>query len=93
MEEFKVREDRRPQRRRKLSAERAAYLRLVQQGYSNAEACRVVGVHVRTGREWRNGRLPSSGHRAARALTDTAVPGASRFLTEDERIHIGGPAA
>jgi IS30 family transposase len=90
MEEFRIREDRRPQGSRRLSAERAAYLRLVEQGYSSAEACRVVGVHLRTGREWRNGRHASSGHRAAPPAAKTAVPasGPSRFLTEDERVCI-----
>ncbi|HEX9337946.1 MAG TPA: helix-turn-helix domain-containing protein, partial [Pseudonocardiaceae bacterium] len=40
----------------RLARERAEYLRLVQQGYSNAGACRVVGIDARTGRKWRNGR-------------------------------------
>lgn len=40
---------------RKLSAERAEYFRLVTAGYSNKDACRIVGVNERTGREWRNG--------------------------------------
>jgi IS30 family transposase len=60
------------------------------QGLSSKEACERVGVHLRTGREWRNGRLPSPGHRAKQPVRATAVPapGPSRYLTEDERIHI-----
>ena len=89
--EFEIREDRKPQGARKLVHEREAYFRLMDQGLSNKEACKRVGVHERTGTEWRNGRLPSPGHprerRPARAAQAPA-PGPSRFLTEDERIHI-----
>ena len=89
--EFEVRAGRgRPQGAKPLSAERAAYLRLMQQGYSNAEACRQVGVNDRTGRRWRNGQSASPGHVAMRPVKASAVPpvGRSRYLTEDERIHI-----
>lgn len=49
--DFEIREDReRTRGRRALSRERAAYLRLVQQGLSNQEACRTVGINSRTGR-------------------------------------------
>ncbi|MGW4275849.1 IS30 family transposase, partial [Streptomyces seoulensis] len=41
--DFEIRGDRTLQGRKKLSREREAYSRLVQQGYSNAEACRIVG--------------------------------------------------
>src|SRR6476661_8933452 len=44
------------QGRKKLRAEREEYFRLVSAGYTNKEACRIVGVNERTGREWRNGR-------------------------------------
>ncbi|WP_079659239.1 hypothetical protein [Streptomyces sp. 3214.6] len=50
-----------PQGRKKLHAEREEHFRLVQQGYSSAEAAKRVGVHVRTARGWRNGRLLNSG--------------------------------
>jgi transposase, IS30 family len=93
--EFEIRAERKPQGRRKLVHEREEYFRLMDQGLSNKEACRLVGVHARTGREWRNGRLPSPGHRAkqparqsARVTGVPAASGPSRFLTEDERIHI-----
>jgi len=61
------------------------------QGLSNKEACALVGVHDRTGREWRNGRLPSLGHLRARPpARAAAVPAAwpSRYLAEDERVRI-----
>jgi hypothetical protein len=41
---------------RKLRPGRTEYFRLVKAGYSNKDACRIVGVNERTGREWRNGR-------------------------------------
>ncbi|MFC5830670.1 hypothetical protein [Nonomuraea insulae] len=48
--DFEIREDRERSRgRRALSREWAAYLRLVQQGLSNKEACRIVGINLRTG--------------------------------------------
>ncbi|MCX4791533.1 hypothetical protein OG369_37115 [Streptomyces sp. NBC_01221] len=54
--EFEIRRDRtKPQGRKKLIRERAAYFQFMQQGYSNKEACRIVGIDVRTGKKWRNG--------------------------------------
>lgn len=41
---------------KQLRAEREEYFRLVKAGCTNREACRIVGVNERTGREWRNGR-------------------------------------
>ena len=61
----------------------------MQQGVSNAEACRIVGINRRTGKRWRNGRNPSGRHKAAppiRSVVPPSVP--SRYLREDERIHI-----
>lgn len=50
--EFEIRPDRtRPQGRKKLTCERAAYVQLMALGYSNREACRIVGVDVRTGKK------------------------------------------
>jgi transposase, IS30 family len=88
--EFEIRADRKPQGPRKLAHERTEYLRLMDQGLSNREACKLVGIHERTGREWRNGRLPSPGHRPKQPARAPAPPsaGPSRYLTEDERIHI-----
>jgi IS30 family transposase len=87
--DFEIRADRTPQGRKKLSREREAYSRLVQQGYSNTAACRIVGVDRRTGNKWRNGR---SGERNRKPVppVNTVVPASapSRYLSEDERIHI-----
>ncbi|MFF9645259.1 IS30 family transposase [Kitasatospora aureofaciens] len=63
----------------------------MQQGYSNKEACRIVGIDERTGQKWRNGRKPTGTQRTALLpLTAVAEPssGPSRYLREDERIHI-----
>ncbi len=46
--DHQTRENRKPQGRKELTAERKAYFRLMQQGYGNTEACRFVGVHPRT---------------------------------------------
>ncbi|WP_443041034.1 helix-turn-helix domain-containing protein [Streptomyces sp. B21-102] len=51
------------QGRRKLTREREEYFRLVQQGVSYAEAAKAVGINLRTGKRWRNGRNPSGGRR------------------------------
>ncbi|WP_413812978.1 helix-turn-helix domain-containing protein [Streptomyces sp. OE57] len=59
-------------------------------GHSNAEACRVLGINRRTGKRWRNGwHTPNSGkpkppiHMAA-----SASSGPSRYLRDEDRIHI-----
>ena len=79
--DFAIRPSRRPQGRKQLVRERAAYFELVDQGYSNREACRVVGVHYRTGKRWRDGRERC-------ALAPAPPAGRSRYLTVDERIQI-----
>jgi IS30 family transposase len=89
--DFKIRKNRTvAQGRKKLVRERSEYFRLMDQGYSNKEASRLVGVHERTGREWRNGRTDPNRFRApARPERAPApVPGPSRYLREDERILI-----
>ncbi|WP_371099064.1 IS30 family transposase [Streptomyces sanglieri] len=88
--DFEIRGDRTPQGPRKLTREREAYSRLVQQGYSNKEACRIVGIDERTGQKWRNGRKPTGKQRKAllplRAVAEPS--GSSRYLHEADRIHI-----
>jgi IS30 family transposase len=88
--DFEIRAVRTPQGRRKLSRERAAYSRLMRQGYSNTQACRIVGVDRRTGQKWRNGRKPTGTQRTAMepqpTLPEPCAEG--RYLCEDERIHI-----
>ena len=87
---FDIRENRgRAQGRKKLVREREEYLRLVREGLSSKQACQIVGVNPRTGKRWRNGRVRSAGHRGASPITEVAPPaGPSRYLREDDRIHI-----
>lgn len=89
--EFEIRKDRtKPQGRKKLTRERAAYFQLMEQGYSSKAACRLVGVDIRTGKKWRNGDLSrGQGRRPLPpARKASVVCGPSRYLREDERIHI-----
>ncbi|MFF5440044.1 IS30 family transposase [Streptomyces achromogenes] len=86
---FEIRKDKQT-RTAKLRREREAYFRLMKLGYSNREASKLVGINVRTGREWRNGR-PEGRKKRPRSPAHIvrATSGApSRFLTETERIHI-----
>ncbi len=88
--DFEIRKDRRPQGAKRLQEEREEYFRLVQQGYSNKEASRRVGIDSLTGRGWRNGRRFNSGRveppvRSARAAVTVS---SGRYLREEERIHI-----
>jgi transposase, IS30 family len=74
------------------SDKRERFARLIARGVGNAEACRVVGVHPKTGKRWRLGRtITSSG---GRRLHYPPVVGARkaevspRFLPEDERVRL-----
>jgi IS30 family transposase len=60
----------------------------VQQGYSNTEACRIVGVDRRTGNKWRNGRFERDRKPVPPIQVVVPASGPSRYLREDERIHI-----
>lgn len=60
----------------------------MQQGYSNNEACRIVGIDSRTGRRWRNGYVPSKRRGAVRPVPPAVPPASSRYLSVDERIYI-----
>lgn len=85
--DFEVRDRSRNVGRRGLRREREEYFRLVHLGYSNKQACQVVGINLRTGREWRNGRM-SEGRERAPVQQQVPAPGPSRYLRPDERIHI-----
>lgn len=77
------------QGRRKLTREREEYFRLVQQGVSYAEAAKAVGINLRTGKRWRNGRNPSGRQKAAPPARPVVPPsGTSRYLREADRIYI-----
>ncbi|WP_329380979.1 IS30 family transposase [Streptomyces sp. NBC_01716] len=87
--DFEIREDRQPQGRKKLTREREAYSRLMEQGVSNTEACRIVGINRRTGKRRRYGRNPSGGRKAAPPINAVEPPSVcSRYLREADRIHI-----
>lgn len=91
MDDFEIRKERRvPQGRKKLVREREAYFRLMEQGYSNLEACRIVGINRRTGKVWRNGRRANK--RLEKAVAPVrrpwSSPGPSRFLGEADRVRI-----
>nr|WP_316762405.1 helix-turn-helix domain-containing protein [Streptomyces sp. NEAU-HV9] len=58
--EFEIRRVRTvAQGRKKLVREREEYVRLMDQGLTTYQACRIVGINYRTGKRWRNGRTPS----------------------------------
>ncbi len=80
--DFEIRRERKPQGPRRLRAEREEYFRLVQMGLTNKEASRRVGVHDRTGREWRNGRIDPNRRRAPVLVEQEPVPSSMRYLRE-----------
>ncbi len=75
-----------------LAAKREQFGRLIARGIGNAEACRIVGVHPKTGKRWRRGRVmtSSSGARLHYApVIDTSRQVISqRYLSEDDRVAI-----
>ncbi|MGW8558172.1 IS30 family transposase [Streptomyces tubercidicus] len=87
--DFEIRKERTAQGRRKLVREREEYFRLMDQGLTSYEACRIVGINYRTGKRWRNGRKPSPTHKGASPVQRAAPSsGPSRYLREADRIHI-----
>jgi transposase, IS30 family len=80
-----------------LAAKRDQFARLVARGIGNAEACRIVGVHPKTGKRWRRGRvvITSGGKTLHYApVIDTRRQVVSqRYLSEDDRVHIADLAA
>ncbi|MFI7050962.1 IS30 family transposase [Streptosporangium canum] len=91
--DFEIRDRSINQGRRKLAREREEYFRLMDQGFSSQEACRIVGINRRTGKRWRNGRRPSGRTKGASPVQQAAPPaGPSHYLREDERIHIADRA-
>ena len=74
---------------------REQYARLIAQGFSSLEACRIVGINPRTGKRWRHGRTITA--RDGRKLHYAAVVAAAadrrreisdRYLSEQERVRI-----
>lgn len=73
--DFEIREERKPQGPRKLAKERdEAYFRLMQQGVSGREACRILGINRRTGQRWSNGRNASGNNKAAPPIRAVVPP-------------------
>jgi IS30 family transposase len=75
-----------------LAAKREQFGRLIARGVGSAEACRIVGVHPKTGKRWRRGRSMTSSSGAR--LHYAPVAGmrrqvtSERFLSEDDRVGI-----
>ncbi|WP_443055176.1 IS30 family transposase [Streptomyces sp. NBC_00704] len=87
--DFEIRKIRTAQGRSQLVREREEYFRLMDQGLSSREACRRVGINIRTGKRWRNGRNPSGRSKAAPPANAVVPPsGPSRYLREADRIYI-----
>src|SRR3954451_18729170 len=68
------------------------FVRLIAQGISNSEACRIVGIHRKTGTRWRYGRtiVNSAGERLHYPAVKLIEPKtrSARYLSESERIAI-----
>ena len=68
------------------------YVRLIAQGVSNSEACRLVGINRKTGNCWRYGRKARNSAGAlviyAPVKIAQARPRSPRYLSEQERIQI-----
>src|SRR3954451_23406746 len=68
------------------------FVRLIAQGISNSEACRIVGIHRKTGTRWRYGRtvvnaVGEAVHYPAVKITEPKLR-SPRYLSEGERIAI-----
>src|SRR3954465_5658732 len=68
------------------------FVRLIAQGISNSEACRIVGIHRRTGTRWRYGRTVVNAvgdalHYPAVKMTEPKRR-SPRYLSQAERIAI-----
>ncbi|GAA2127025.1 hypothetical protein GCM10009727_16510 [Actinomadura napierensis] len=63
--EFKIRDRSVNRGNRALMEGCRSYLQLVDPGVRYVEAARIVGINMRTGKRWRNGRTASGGSVAA----------------------------
>ena len=73
-------------------AKREAFAKLIAEGVPSQQASRMVGIHPRTGKRWRNGRRVRSGGRML-DLPPVISPRpekrySPRYLSEDERIRL-----
>jgi hypothetical protein len=76
-----------------LTDQRNPYIKLMSQGMSIREACKVVGIDRRAGQRWSNGRTVVT--LAGRVLPYNPIPRppvviSDRSLSEDERLSISG---
>lgn len=75
-----------------MAETRVEYARLMRQGISNAEACRMLKINRRTGMRWRHGRTVKKPHgrETTYAPISRIAPAviSPRYLSEDERVHI-----
>jgi IS30 family transposase len=75
-----------------MAETRVEYARLMRQGISNAEACRMLKINRRTGMRWRHGRTVKKAHKRETIyapIFKIAPPVISpRYLSEDERVQI-----
>jgi transposase, IS30 family len=71
---------------------REQWAALIRRGVSNCEACRIVGINVRTGKRWRHGRKRTTRDgrtlHYAPVITSRKVEISERYLSEDERVTI-----
>ena len=74
------------------AAKRELFARLIARGVGSAEACRIVGVHPKTGKRWRLGRtITSCGGRRVHYPPVTGARKAEispRYLSEEDRVRI-----
>jgi IS30 family transposase len=76
-----------------LVEKRPLYVQLMKQGYSNSEACPVLGIGRNTGHRWLHGRngvegLIQQGLDPRPRMARPAAGGSTRYLLEDQRIFI-----
>lgn len=88
--DFEIRANRgKAQGRKTLVREREEYFRLMDQGVSSREACRIVGINRRTGKRWRNGLRATAWNKDRPPIRRPgSQDGPSRFLREADRLHI-----
>src|SRR6266702_2073223 len=74
---------------------REQYARLIGQGFSSLEACRIVGINPRTGKRWRHGRTITARDGRKMHYSPVITRGAvvrreisDRYLSEQERVQI-----
>lgn len=86
---FHVRANRKPQGRKKLSAEKAAYFALMAEGLSASAAARQVGINRRTGLKWRTeNRSPRQRAELTVIQPQSIRLPSCRYLSEEDRLFI-----